>query len=214
MPPDESRFVTDLASVPQLLTWLVPKSGRHLPAALVHDGLVRDPTIDRFDADRIFRDAMGDLGVGLIRRWLMWTAVSLKTIHKRGPISLRIAAAITIVVVAVLGTTATVSLFVDRTLLPWMGSRELIPELVFGLAGAVVVPLTLGILLWRPVRTAGVIAGISAAVLLHVMVMLVGVYGLYLTLERLGRRTQVALAVVVVMTAIGLFGYAVWGSAT
>jgi len=213
VPPDETPFTTDLASVPQLLTWLVPKSGRHLPAALIHDGLVRDPDIDRFDADRIFRDAMGDLGVGLIRRWLMWTAVSLKTIHKRGTTSLRAGALITILTVVALGATATVSLFVERSLLPWMGSRSLVPELVFGLAGAVVIPLALGVLLWRPIRTAGVIAGVAAAVLLHVMILLVGVYGLYLTLERMGRRTQIIVAAVVGSGALGLFAYAVLGSA-
>ena len=33
---------TDLTSVPWLFTWLVPKTGAHLPAALLHDGLVGD----------------------------------------------------------------------------------------------------------------------------------------------------------------------------
>ncbi len=212
VPPDDEPFVTDLASVPQLLTWLVPKSGRHLPAALVHDAMVRDPGIDRFDADRIFRDAMGDLGVRLIRRWLMWTAVSLKTIHKRGTASLRVAAVVTILAVALLGSAATTSLFVDRTLLPWMGSRHWLVELIFGLAGALAIPAALGILLWRPIRTAGVIAGVTAAVLLHVMALLTALYGLYLALENLGRRSQLTLAIIVSALALGLFGYAVWSS--
>ena len=79
-------FTTDLTSVPKLFTWLVPKSGRHLPAALIHDGLVGsgtptyvtsdDSTIDRIDADQVFRNAMQDTGVGLIRRWLVWAAVA------------------------------------------------------------------------------------------------------------------------------------------
>ena len=38
--PRTADFTTDLASVPMLFTWLVPKSGAHLPAALLHDGLV------------------------------------------------------------------------------------------------------------------------------------------------------------------------------
>jgi hypothetical protein len=69
-PPTDPDFVTDLTSVPQLLTWLVPKSGKHLPAALVHDGLVDETSIDRFEADQLFRDGMGDLDVGFIRRWI------------------------------------------------------------------------------------------------------------------------------------------------
>ena len=48
-PANEPDWVTDLASVPQLLTWLVPTSGKHLPAALVHDALVDDPAIDALD---------------------------------------------------------------------------------------------------------------------------------------------------------------------
>ncbi len=79
-------FTTDLTSVPKLLTWLVPKSGRHLPAALIHDGLIGggsptyvtsdDSSVDRIDADQVFRNAMQDTGVGLIRRWLVWAAVA------------------------------------------------------------------------------------------------------------------------------------------
>ena len=57
-PADQPDWVTDLASVPQLLTWLVPTSGKHLPAALVHDALVDDPAIDRYEADALFRDGI------------------------------------------------------------------------------------------------------------------------------------------------------------
>lgn len=85
-------FRSDLTSVPSLFTWLVPRTGRHLPAALVHDGLIAsrgepaayststDVAVPRVDADRIFREAMGDLGTGFFRRWLMWSAVSLATV--------------------------------------------------------------------------------------------------------------------------------------
>ena len=43
VPRRTGTFRTDLTSVPALFTWLVPKTGRHLPAALVHDGLVHPP---------------------------------------------------------------------------------------------------------------------------------------------------------------------------
>ena len=71
--------VTDLASVPRFLTWLVPRYGRHTLAALLHDNLQEDKTVTSAEADEIFRDAMGDTGVPLARRWLMWSAVALRT---------------------------------------------------------------------------------------------------------------------------------------
>jgi hypothetical protein len=62
VPNPAKPFSTDLASVPQIFTWLVPKTGEHLPAALLHDGLVPPsagtyigPRITRQEADRIFR---------------------------------------------------------------------------------------------------------------------------------------------------------------
>ena len=86
-PGTDNPFTTDLTSVPKLVTWLVPKSGRHLPGALIHDGLIGngDPTyqnsdgekaIDRIEADRIFRNGMHDTGVDFIRRWVVWAAVA------------------------------------------------------------------------------------------------------------------------------------------
>jgi len=78
--PAGPEFRTDLTSVPWLFTWLVPKTGAHLPAALLHDGLVGghdDPAsylstdghvVSRDVADRVFRDAMADTGTGVVRR--------------------------------------------------------------------------------------------------------------------------------------------------
>jgi hypothetical protein len=81
VPKDESFRRTDLASVPGFLLWLVPRYGVHTLAALVHDQLVDDPpTGGRVEADTIFRDALGELKVPWIRRWIMWAAVSLGTI--------------------------------------------------------------------------------------------------------------------------------------
>lgn len=76
VPENEDRRRTDLASVPGFLLWLVPRYGAHTLAALVHDQLVHG---DRPEADEIFRDALGELEVPLIRRWFMWAAVSLAT---------------------------------------------------------------------------------------------------------------------------------------
>lgn len=101
-------FVTDLASVPRSLTWLVPRYGMYTKAAVLHDYLCQtvgketiavyptpataarpdapasEPQLirieDRSDADEIFRLTMTELGVPWARRWLMWSAVSFATL--------------------------------------------------------------------------------------------------------------------------------------
>jgi Protein of unknown function (DUF1353) len=81
-PLDPHSDVTDLASVPNFLTWLVPRYGRHSLPALLHDDLQHQfdgVTMTSRKADAIFRDAMGDTRVPFMRRWLMWSAVSART---------------------------------------------------------------------------------------------------------------------------------------
>lgn len=73
------RFRTDFASVPRVVTWLIPRYGRYTKAAIVHDYLcsVEVPRrgISRGDADGVFRRALRELDVAFLRRWLMWAAV-------------------------------------------------------------------------------------------------------------------------------------------
>ena len=208
-PANEPDWVTDLASVPQLLTWLVPTSGKHLPAALVHDALVDDPAIDRYDADELFRDGMGDLEVGFIRRWLMWTAVTLETIRRRADLATKIRIFGSLLLIVALGAAATVNLAMDVTILPWMGSEDgvggFFVEVAFGLAGAVVIPVVLGVVFWAPVRIAGVIAGVSIAVLFHAMLLVAAVYGFYRLLEGTPRWLQQVVGIVVVLAATAVF---------
>src|SRR5947209_20335964 len=74
-------FTTDFASVPQALTWLVPRYGRYTKAAILHDHLWREGAAGRFrwaDADGILRRAMRELDVPFLRRWPMWGAVRLR----------------------------------------------------------------------------------------------------------------------------------------
>lgn len=89
--PEElgQRFETDLASIPSLAGWLVPKDGRHTPAALVHDAMILAPgeshcyqgrKVDAEEADKIFRLGMQFLGVKFWRRWMIWAAVSILTL--------------------------------------------------------------------------------------------------------------------------------------
>ena len=66
--------------MPGLFTWLVPRYGRFTKAAILHDFLCDEAKEGRFirsQADGIFRRVMRELGVGFIRRWVMWAAVRL-----------------------------------------------------------------------------------------------------------------------------------------
>lgn len=233
--PARPGFRTDLTSTPSLFTWLVPKTGAHLPAALLHDGLVQGSdddvdarsyasteghVVDRVQADRIFRDAMADTGTGIVRRWIVWAAVTLASFFV-GPGTpwptwlrwrYRLAAGGSIGVVAWLGWSATADL-VDASWplavgLPWMGDVPLWLELVGGLAAAVVVPLALSVL-WGRFWIAGAISLVVLAVLLHVTVGLAVITLGYQLAERLARRAPyaaLALAGAVALVATVVFG--------
>src|SRR4051812_15909266 len=87
-------FSTDLASVPRSLTWLFPRYGKYTKAAVLRDFLCQNfradphtassvsllPLADRSDADEVFQLLMKELGVPLLRRRLMWGAVSWATL--------------------------------------------------------------------------------------------------------------------------------------
>jgi len=217
VPAGLGSFATDLASVPALFTWLVPKDGNHLPAALLHDGLQYSPgeepsyvsveghDIDAIEANRVFRDAMCDTGTGTVRRWLMWAAVTVASLvtgrgvaMSRGTIwRYRVAVVGTVAVVVVLGVLATLDLFdVDGPLpqVPWMPEGGFVAELARGVAGALVVPFVLAAT-WGRFWQAGVIAALSLAVLLHVTVALVAITAVYQAAERLTGRLPVVAAV-------------------
>ncbi len=71
-------FRTDFASVPHALTWLVPRTGKHNRAAVLHDYLTRNSQlVTRKDADGIFLRVLRELGVGLVRRRLLYWGVRL-----------------------------------------------------------------------------------------------------------------------------------------
>lgn len=73
-------FSTDFASVPAVFVWLIPRYGVYTKAAVLHDFLCCDGAeVNRADADGIFRRALRELGVSLIRRWMMWAAVRVQS---------------------------------------------------------------------------------------------------------------------------------------
>jgi hypothetical protein len=68
-------FVTDYASVPQVLQWVVPKLGAHSMPAVVHDYLYWDQTCTREEADKILYATMEEYGSYLPTRLLVYLAV-------------------------------------------------------------------------------------------------------------------------------------------
>ena len=82
---EEGGPPTDLTSVPSVLRWLVQSYGRHSLPALLHDVLIEEttPPDERDRADAIFREAMAEMRVPFVRRWMMWAAVSLASTFRR-----------------------------------------------------------------------------------------------------------------------------------
>lgn len=195
VPRDLINWRTDLASIPRYFTWLIPGLGEHLPAVLLHDGLVVDrgaprehigPEVAREEADRILRDAMLELGTPLIRRWLIWTAVVMATawldIENRWLWRARWLA--TVAIIGTLGTIATLDLFGILNVLPWMGHQAWWRELLLGGAFAVVIPFGLA-LLWGRLWIAAAIFSIAFALLIHVTLIIALLYGFYWGLEKM-----------------------------
>ncbi len=79
-------FVTDFASIPQPVSFIISKLGRYNKAAVLHDHAYRKrrvvyiPNITEFDrkmADLLFLDAMIDLGVKKWKRTVMYYFVRM-----------------------------------------------------------------------------------------------------------------------------------------
>ena len=75
---------TDLASIPQYMRWFESSYGPHTLAAILHDDLIADapnsgPLGDDTLSDLFFREMMKSAGVPWLKRWIMWSAVALRT---------------------------------------------------------------------------------------------------------------------------------------
>ncbi len=82
---------TDLASIPSFLGWFARRHGRHTPAALLHDLLIKDEDdpwpeglpadwqLEPVDADLLFRELLIACEVPLVRSYLMWAGVTART---------------------------------------------------------------------------------------------------------------------------------------
>jgi len=74
-------FISDYASIPRLLTPIIPVMGKHRKAAVVHDRLYKETghtatkTYSRVECDKIFLEAMKDCGVSTWKRYTMYWGV-------------------------------------------------------------------------------------------------------------------------------------------
>lgn len=84
-------FLTDLASIPRVVRWLVPKGRNESKAAVVHDWLYRHDfcRMSRAEADALFLAIMEECGVGGIRRQVIYRAVRIAGGFSWGGIEVR-----------------------------------------------------------------------------------------------------------------------------
>jgi len=207
VPANLARFTTDLTSVPQLLTWLVPRTGTHLPAALLHDGLVHSPDeaptyisdeeIPRAESDRVFRDAMGALGCTWVRRWLIWATVLIATLasganRARWWLTIGLSGGL----IVALGTLATIDLVDCRAPLPWMADRPWWQEVLLGGLAAIVISTVIALVFWYPEWRAGWIFCVALALLLHVTIAVAVISSVFALVESVVARRFVRAAIV------------------
>jgi hypothetical protein len=72
-------FVTDGASIPRVFHPILGPHGSYFPAAIIHDWLysVDNELYTRYEADRIFLEAMILCNVGVVTRQMVYAAVRL-----------------------------------------------------------------------------------------------------------------------------------------
>jgi len=76
-------FRTDFASIPRPVRWLFDTTGTNSEPGVLHDALWREskrsdgrePRVDAWDADGLFRRALRESGATALTRGLMWIAV-------------------------------------------------------------------------------------------------------------------------------------------
>lgn len=72
-----AKFVTDLASIPQLLWNILPPIGSYDAAAVVHDYLYLHNGVTRAQADAVLNEAMTELEVDSWKRRLIYAGVRI-----------------------------------------------------------------------------------------------------------------------------------------
>jgi hypothetical protein len=78
-----SNFVTDFASIPKPMRWMLDNSGGNSEAAVLHDAVWRESKktqgarVDPWDADGMFRRSLRETGSTALSRGLMWFGVRI-----------------------------------------------------------------------------------------------------------------------------------------
>ena len=180
LPLDLARR-SDLASVPAALRWFERPHGAHTPAALFHDYLlVRGRQLDvdgesvRPDqADLLFRYMLKAVGVPTVKRYLLWTAVALRTRWETSRVSL-----VVWVILSVVGLGSFIAAAVGVGFPDWTGGRWV----VLAVTGLAPLPASL---LWGRERRAALVAAVMAIWILPAGGLAMIALGVYGVLERL-----------------------------
>jgi hypothetical protein len=175
---------TDLASVPQFMRWFEGAYGVHTLAAIIHDDLIRDepnspPLEDDTLADRFFREMLRSAGVPWVKRWIMWSAVALRTRWAVGGV--RRLMILLWVLLSVIGITA-FGAAVGSAALGWDVPLGAGPLLAF----ALVLPLAAAAM-WGRQFGAGLVAAAAGLWIVPAAAVASLGYLVYLALERIAR---------------------------
>ena len=182
-PADENP--TDLASIPRFMRWFETAYGLHTLAAIIHDNLIVDTPNggalqDDTLSDRFFREMMRAAGVRWLKRWIIWSAVALRSRWAVG--GLRRCAVLLWLVLATTGLLAFVW---------WVGTaagdwpRPFRPETL--LLVAVVLPFAAAGL-WGKQYGGGLVAAVAALWILPAALLAGAGYAVYSTLEWMAGR--------------------------
>jgi len=173
---------TDLASIPRYMRWFESSYGAHTLAAIIHDDLIVEtpnggPLEDDTLSDRFFRQMMKSAGVPWLKRWIMWSAVALRSRWAVGGI--RRLSVLVWIVLSALGITSFVW-GVGSVTLGWGGPADTWALLV----AAGLLPFAAAAL-WGKQYGAGIVAAIAALWILPAAALAGVGYLVYLGLERI-----------------------------
>ncbi|MEE3853126.1 DUF1353 domain-containing protein [Gordonia sp. LSe1-13] len=190
VPRDDSP--TDLATIPRFLRWFENSYGKHTLAAMIHDELITEQP-DRGAlgsdslSDRFFREMMRSSGVPFLRRWIIWSAVALRTRWVAG--GLRMWSVVGWLVLSVVGIScaalAVGSLVFDLSwptltvALSWPNAST------YWLLGVAVILIFVAAPLWGNQIGAGIVAAGVALWIVPPAIMAAVGWGVYLVAEHL-----------------------------